>query len=48
MEIIMTVAEFHAVQQHVQPESVSARWFTIAMIAGSAFLAFAALSYVLA
>jgi hypothetical protein len=44
----MTVAEFHTVQQHAQPESVSARWFTISMIAGSAFLAFAILSYVLA
>ena len=43
----MTVAQFHAQQQHVHPESVSARWFTISVIAGTAFLAFAALSYVL-
>jgi hypothetical protein len=42
----MTVAEFHLREQHTQPESVSARWFTISVIAGTAFLAFAALSYV--
>ena len=44
----MTVAEFHLTQQHAaEPESVSARWFTISMIGGSAFLAFSILSYVI-
>ena len=42
----MTVAEFHNDQRHLQDTGVSARWFTAAMILGTGFLAFAALSYV--
>jgi hypothetical protein len=46
MEMTMTVAEFHKTQNHLEgPESVSARWFSAAVILGSGFLSLAALSF---
>ena len=42
----MSIAEFHSTQHHSETQDVSARWFTIAMITGAAFLTFAVLSYV--
>jgi len=45
----MTIAEFHTDQLHrAGPESVSARWFSAAVILGTGFLAFAAIAFAVA
>ena len=40
----MTLYQAHTVPTN--PENVSARWFTIAVLIGTAFLAFSVLAYV--
>jgi hypothetical protein len=45
----MTIDEFHQTQHHSEgPESVSARWFSGAIILGSGFLGLASIAFALA
>jgi hypothetical protein len=49
METTMTIAEFHNGKHHgASPESVSARWFSAAIILGTGFLAMALISFAFA